>query len=114
MPSISHDRNEWVKKQLDTIREHVDDMFLYQHALNIKDNVLGAKHLSCSFPKVTHNNKFLTKVCPGSTQIIQAMGRDEPLKPVLTPGRGSCWAAAFLLATVGHYNQKLIHEIRLR
>ena len=117
MEKISPARNKWVKEQLDLLRDNVDKDELYQLALMIEDNVHDKNHLTCLFPKANHGQgqvlQQMSQVCIGSSQIIEAIGRDEPLKPIDTPGRGSCWAAAFLLATVGQYNQFLIHELRL-
>ena len=114
MEKISADRNKWVKKQLDYMRDNVDHEDYYLNALCIEDQIHTKDHLACIFPKANNNNRsLLSKVCQGSRQIIEVIGRDEPLMPIDTPGKGSCWAAAFLLATIGHYTQPLIHELRL-
>ena len=86
---------------------------MYIHARTIRFKVHDHRHLVCAFPKADPSNRLLREACPGSTQIIQAMGRSEALKPIQTPGNGSCWALAFLLATIGNHNQLLVHELRL-
>ena len=110
MPKIPSSRNTWVKNKLDWFKANINNMnSMIARAQELKDNVHDKRNFVCSFPKTTRTSP----VCEGTLEILQELGRDEPLKPLLVPGNGSCWAISFLMATIGRHNQLLIHEVRL-
>ena len=110
MEKIPSTRSTWVKKELDFFKETYEDLDAIQiRAYYLKEKVVDHKNFVCSFSKTTSKSAY----CQGSKEIIAAIGRDEPLKPLDTPGKGSCWAISFLLATIGRHNQRLVYGLRL-
>ena len=98
MEKIPTTRNKWVKDELNWFKDNIQNKEqMKRRAKSLKGHIIDHRNYICSFPTTTRESQ----VCEGSLELLVLQGRNEQFKPLETPAKGSCWAIAFLMATIG-------------